>query len=51
MTNLEFKNFDKAMNRILSVSRDELRRQEKKWKKEKRKSKTSALDRACRAKG
>lgn len=47
----EFKNFDKTMRTILSVSRDELQRREKKWKKEKRKPKTSALGRACRAKG
>ena len=47
----EFKNFGKAMDKILSVSRDELRRREEEWKKEKQKSKTSASGRACRAKG
>ena len=46
----EFKKFDTAMQKIISVSRNELQRREKEWKKEKRKSKTSASDRACRAK-
>ncbi len=49
--NKEFKTFDKAMKKILSVSREELQRREKEWKKEKRKSKTSASGRVVCAKG
>lgn len=47
----EFKSFDIAIRKILSVPRAELQRREREWKKEKRKSKTSASGRACRAKG
>ena len=47
----EFKIFDKAINKILLVSRDELQRREKRWKKEKRKSKTSASGRVSCARG
>jgi hypothetical protein len=56
MTNPEFENFDKTMGKILSVSRDELKRREEEWKREhgrprgKRKPKTSASARASRAK-
>jgi len=46
----EFNIFDKAVHKILSVSREELQRREKKWKKEKRKSKASSSARAYRAK-
>jgi hypothetical protein len=50
MAKNEFKIFDKDMRKILSVSRDELKRREGEWKKKKRKSKTSALGRASCAK-
>ena len=51
MTNPEFENFDKAMGKILSVPREELKRREEEWKKGrgKRKPKTSS-GRASRAK-
>jgi len=32
--NHEFDNFDKATDKILSVSKDELKRREEEWKKE-----------------
>lgn len=51
MANPEFKHFDKAMRKILSVSYDELKQREEKWKKGKRKSKTSASGRASYVKG
>jgi hypothetical protein len=49
----EFKNFDAAMRKILTVSHDELKRREEEWKlqkQEKRKAKPSASGRASRAK-
>jgi hypothetical protein len=54
MFSLEFKKFDKAIHQILSISRNELRIREEKWKKErkrrKRKPKTPASDHASRVK-
>jgi hypothetical protein len=53
----EFNAFDNAMRKILSVSRDELKRREEEWKKEhgrtrgKRKPKTSPSARASSSKG
>ncbi len=49
----EFDNFDKAARKILSVSRDELRRREEKWKegRNKRKPKTSPSARVSSSKG
>lgn len=55
--NPEFERFDTAVRQILTVSHDELKRREEEWKRErqkikkKRKSKTSAVGRASRAKG
>jgi len=53
--NPEFKNFDKAVRKILTVSREELRRREEEWKRgqhgKKRGPKPSASVRASRAKG
>lgn len=49
MANPEFKAFDKAMRKILTVSHDELLRREEEWKKVKRKSKTFASGRVSRA--
>jgi hypothetical protein len=56
MPTSEFDNFDKAIDKILSVSRDEYKRREEEWKKEhgrtrgKRKPKTSASVRASSSK-
>ncbi len=56
MTNPEFESFDKAVEKILSVPREELKRREEKWKKEhgrtrgKREPKTSASGLVSRAK-
>jgi len=51
----EFERFDAGVRKILSVSREELKRREEQWKREraekKRKPKTSASVRASRAKG
>jgi hypothetical protein len=55
--NPEFDKFDSLMGKVLSVSRDELKRREEEWRKEhpkperKRKPKTSASGRASRDKG
>ena len=52
----EFDKFDTAISKVLSIPHDELKRREEQWQKEhpkperKRKPKTSALDRASRAK-
>jgi len=35
----EFKNFDSAMNKVLSISHDELQRREEKWKKDRKRKK------------
>jgi hypothetical protein len=55
MTNPEFDNFDKAIRKMFSISRDELRRRKEKWKREhkrgKRKLKTSASAHVSHAKG
>lgn len=53
MANREFKNFDAAIRKILSVSHEELKRREEEWKRqrqEKRKAKPSASGRASREK-
>jgi hypothetical protein len=51
----EFDRFDAGVRKILSVSREELKRREEQWKREraekKRKSKISASGRAARVKG
>jgi hypothetical protein len=55
--NSEFDKFDAGVRKILSVSREELKRREEAWRLEhpkpvrKRKPKTSASGRASRAKG
>jgi hypothetical protein len=57
MSPSEFDNFDKATDKILFVSRDELKLREEEWKKEhgrmrgKRKPKTSVSGRASSSKG
>lgn len=57
MKNPEFDKFDAGVRKILSVSREELKRREEEWRKEhpksirKRKPKTSASGRASHAKG
>jgi len=57
MAHTEFDIFDKTMDKILSVPRDELKRREEVWKKEHgrtrgvRKPKTSASVRASSSKG
>jgi hypothetical protein len=54
MMDSEYRKFDKITQKILSVSRDELKRRDEEWKREhergKRKSKTSASVRAACAK-
>jgi hypothetical protein len=43
----EFERFDNAMKKVLSVSRDELKRREKTWKHRKKRAKTSHASRAA----
>jgi hypothetical protein len=56
MTNSEFAAFDTTIKKMLSVSREELQRREKKWKAgqkraKKKRAKTSPASRASTAKG
>jgi hypothetical protein len=51
--NQEFEKFDNTMQKILSVSREELQRRETEWKrgrKKKKRTKTSPASRASNAK-
>ncbi len=43
----EFEQFDKAMKKVLSVSRDELKRRQKTWKHRKKRAKTLPASRAA----
>lgn len=50
----EFINFDNGVRKLLTVSREELKRREEAWKREKesrKQAKTSPVSRASRAKG
>lgn len=54
MSSREFDKFDTTMRKILSVSHDELKRREEKWKRErakKKRAKTSPASRASSDKG
>ena len=47
----EFEKFDNAMNKILSVSHDELKRREEEWKRERAKNKRAKKPASSRASG
>lgn len=52
-TNTDFEKFDSTVRKVLSVSREELQRREKEWKRkraQKRRAKISPASRASRAK-
>ena len=49
MANKEFDNFDATMRKILSVSHDELKRREEKWKRDRAKKKRAKTSPASRA--
>lgn len=51
MNEAEAERFNIVVQKILSVSRDELKHRQEKWKKGKRKLKASASGRASHAKG
>jgi hypothetical protein len=48
-SNPEFDKFDGTMRKILSVSREELQRREKDWKKQRAKKKRAKISPASRA--
>ena len=52
-SNTEFENFDAGVRKILSVSREELKRREEQWKQKqarKKRARTSPASRASRVK-
>jgi hypothetical protein len=47
--NAEFRKFDAAMRKVLSVSHEELKRREEKWKRDRAKKKRAKTSPASRA--
>lgn len=49
MSNREFEKFDNTVRKILSVSREELQRREREWKRNRKKEKRAKTSPASRA--